>query len=53
MSFDHYFGTPPPDPTDGYSKSDGRWLAEMLGLDPGRWRGMPFYGRTDIADARR
>lgn len=52
ISFDHYFGTPPPDPTDWFAKSDGRWLAEMLGLDPGALSTVPFYGRTDIADAK-
>jgi len=52
VSFDHYFGTPPPDPTDWFSKSDGRWLAELLGLDPGVLATVPFYGRTDIADAK-
>ena len=52
ISFDHYFGTAPPDPTDWFAKSDGRWLAEMLGLDPAALSTVPFYGRTDIADAK-
>ncbi len=52
VSFDHYFGTPPDDPTDWFAKTDGRWLAEMLGIDPAAIRTVPFYGRTDIADAK-
>jgi hypothetical protein len=52
VSFDHYFGTPPPDPADWYAKRDGRWLAEMLGLDPATLDTVPFYGRSDIADAK-
>ena len=35
-----------------FEKSDGRWLAEILGLDPAALRAIPFYQRTDIGDAR-
>ncbi len=52
LSFDIYFGTPAPDPADGIGKTDGRHLAEILGLDPAALRDLPFYGRTDIGDAR-
>ncbi|WP_299891265.1 hypothetical protein [uncultured Ruegeria sp.] len=52
VSFDHYFGAAPPDPAGWYDKTDGRWLAEMLGLDPGALRVIPHYGRTDICDAK-
>lgn len=52
VSFDHYFGTPPDDPVDWFARRDGRWLAEMLGLDPASLSTVPFYGRTDIADAK-
>ena len=52
VSFDHYFGTPPADPDGWFDKCDGRWLAELLGLSPDNLRHVPFYGRTDIRDAR-
>jgi hypothetical protein len=52
VSFDHYFGQPAADPEDWFEKCDGRWLAEMLGLDPAILRDVPFYQRTDICDAR-
>lgn len=52
ISFDHYFGSPPADPTDWFRKRDGRWLAEMLGLDPASLATVPFSGRTDMADAK-
>ena len=52
VSFDHYFRASPDDPTGWYEKCDGRWLAEMLGLDPARLTTIPYYGRTDIADAK-
>jgi hypothetical protein len=52
VSFNHYFGTPRPDPEDWFDKCDGRWLAELLGLSPDDLRHVPFYGRTDIRDAR-
>lgn len=52
VSFDHYFGEAAPDPEGWFEKRDGRWLAEMLGLDPEALRSIPFYQRTDICDAR-
>ena len=52
VSFDHYFGTPPPDPGGWFDKRDGRWLAELLGLDPSALERVPFYGRSDLADAK-
>lgn len=52
VSFDHYFGAAPPDPAGWFDKTDGRWLAEMLGLDPAALRTIPHYGRTDICDAK-
>lgn len=51
ISFDHYFGSPAPDPTEGLARTDGRRLAETLGLDPAALRDLPYYGRTDIGDA--
>jgi hypothetical protein len=51
VSFDHYFGAPPPDPATGFGRTDGRRLAEALGLDPAAIDEVPFYGRTDIGDA--
>ncbi len=52
VSFNHYFGEAPPDPTAWFEKRDGRWMAELLGLDPARLTTLPYYGRTDITDAR-
>ena len=52
VSFDHYFGEAPPDPSGWYDKTDGRWLAEILGLDPAALQTVPHYGRTDICDAK-
>lgn len=52
VSFDHYFGTPAPDPAGWFEKSDGRWLAELLGLDPAALAAIPYYGRHDVNDAR-
>lgn len=52
VSFDHYFGEAPPDPQGWYNKTDGRWLAEILGLDPAALRSIPHYGNTDICDAK-
>ena len=39
-SFDIYFAasSTEPDPTDWYNKRDGRWLAELLGIDPDKVR---------------
>ena len=52
ISFDNYFGAPAPDPTGWYDKRDGRWLAEMLGIDPATIASIPHYQRTDICDAK-
>ena len=45
VSFDHYFGAPAADPAmAGSRRRDGRWLAEMLGLDPAdACARIPFY----------
>ena len=51
VSFDHYFGSEPPDASMGYAKTDGRRFAEILGLSAEALRGIPFYGRTDVGDA--
>jgi hypothetical protein len=51
VSFDHYFGVAPPDPSAGYAKTDGRRFAEALGLSADAVRTIPFYGRTDVGDA--
>lgn len=56
VSFDHYFPDPaapaPAEPTGWFEKNDGRWLAELLGLDPAALAAIPFYARQDLSDAR-
>ncbi|HST37833.1 MAG TPA: hypothetical protein VLK25_14545, partial [Allosphingosinicella sp.] len=56
VSFDHYFPDPatpaPAEPTGWFDKSDGRWLAELLGLDPAALAAIPFYARRDLSEAR-
>lgn len=52
VSFNHYFGKEETKVTEGFAKSDGRRLAEMLGLDPRALRGIPFYRQNDIGDAQ-
>lgn len=53
VSFDHYFGeNGADDPTGWFEKTDGRWLAEILGLRPEALRAVPFYGRRDLCEAR-
>lgn len=52
VSFDQYFKPPPPDPDGWFERSDGRALAALLGLDPAKLATIPFYHRTDGADAR-
>lgn len=37
--------------TDWFGKSDGRWLADMLGLDPSKLQDIENYGNRDISDA--
>jgi hypothetical protein len=39
-------------PADWAAKSDGQWLAELLGIDPVALTGAPNADRTDIRDAR-
>lgn len=53
-SFDIYFGegTSEPDPTDWFARTDGRWLADMLGIDPARLQAVENYYSTDIAEGR-
>lgn len=53
-SFDIYFGESDSktDPTDWYNKRDGRWLAELLGIDPDKLRTVENYYATDICEAK-
>ena len=53
-SFDIYFdkSSPKPDPTDWFSKTDGRWLAELLGIHPITLQAVENYYRTDITEAK-
>lgn len=52
-SFDIYFTeTIPADPTDTFSKGDGRWLAEMLGIDPAKLQSVENYYGTDICEGK-
>ncbi len=53
-SFDVYFGDAinKSDPHDWYNKRDGRWLAEMLGVDPGKLNTVENYFATDISEAK-
>lgn len=37
---------------DWAGKTDGQWLAELLGLDPATLAGVPNADRTDLRDAR-
>ncbi|MFW5941899.1 MAG: hypothetical protein ACOCXI_08870 [Chloroflexota bacterium] len=51
-SFDLYFGdSAQPDPADWFEKRDGRWLADLLGLDPSVLQPVPNYYNADIAGA--
>jgi len=53
-SYDIYFNESgdKPDPTDWYNKRDGRWLAELLGIDPGKLDTIENYYCTDICEAK-
>lgn len=53
-SFAIYFDptTPRSDPTDWFGKTDGRWLAEMLGIDPAKLQTVENYYHSDIAEAK-
>lgn len=53
-SFDAYFGgsIDKVDPVDWYNKRDGRWLAELLGIDPAKLHTVENYYGTDICEAK-
>lgn len=52
-SFDIYFSdTTPDDPADAAHKRDGRWLAELLGLDPAKLHSVENYYASDIAESK-
>lgn len=53
-SFDIYFdkSSEKSDPTDWFSKTDGRWLAELLGIDPTKLQTVENYYGTDISQAK-
>ena len=52
-SFDIYFtDATPDDPADAAHKRDGRWLAELLGLDPAKLHSVENYYASDIAEAK-
>ena len=53
-SFDtHFAGTAsPPDPRAWFEKTDGRWLAEMLGIDAGVLQNVDNYSGTDICESK-
>ncbi|MFB9237862.1 hypothetical protein ACFFWC_20250 [Plantactinospora siamensis] len=44
-------GTPAA-PADWLTRTDGHWLADLLGVDPAILTGMPNAGQTDQRDAR-
>ncbi|HSM56504.1 MAG TPA: hypothetical protein VK879_10155 [Candidatus Sulfomarinibacteraceae bacterium] len=51
-SFDLYFGeSAQPDSADWFEKRDGRWLADILGLDPAVLQPVANYYNRDIAGA--
>jgi hypothetical protein len=54
VSFDMYFGdgANQPDPGDWYNRRDGRWLADMLGIDPVKLHTLENYYSTDICEAK-
>lgn len=52
-SFAIYFGdVPASDPGGWFEKRDGRWLADLLGIDPAVLRPVENYYHTDIAEGR-
>ncbi len=53
-SFNIYFdeSAPKSDPTDWFNKCDGRWLAELLGIDPAKLQAIDNYYGTDITEAK-
>lgn len=40
------------DPLDWFSKTDGRWLAELLGIDPAKLQTVENYYAKDISEAK-
>ena len=53
VSFNRYFiETNQDDPEGWFEKTDGRWLADCLGLDPAALSSIPHYHRNDIGQAR-
>ncbi len=53
-SFKVYFdeSVPRSDPVDWYNKRDGRWLAELLGIDPSILQSVENYYGMDICEAK-
>lgn len=53
-SFDIYFdkSAKKSDPTDWFGKTDGRWLAELLGINPAKLDTVENFYRTDIAEGK-
>jgi hypothetical protein len=52
-AYDHYFVRDPDhDPADWRERSDGRWLAGLLGVDRDVLKRSPAYFGTDLATAR-
>lgn len=53
-SFAVYFGDSGslPDPRDWYNKRDGRWLGELLGIDPLKLQSVENYYAMDICEAK-
>jgi len=52
-AYDHYFvRDPDDDPADWRERSDGRWLAGLLGVDRDVLKRSPAYFGTDLATAR-
>jgi len=52
-AYDHYFvQDPDDDPADWRERSDGRWLAGLLGIDRDVLKRSPQYFGTDLAAAR-
>lgn len=52
VSYDHYFGTAPTDPDDWRDRTDGRWLADLIGIDAEVLKASPNYFGTDQREAR-
>ena len=53
LSYDHFFDQDhSDDPSDWRTRKDGRWLAELLGIDPEVMKFSPNYFATDQCEAR-